>query len=203
MEAEDVEPPSQRGEPAVGDPLAAVAREGSLSTSSSSARSSADVRVAVGAEPLPDRGQPPPVRLVGVRLLGQVDVGRPPGPPRRACVDMPHDDRERADVAPQQVAHELAARSTASRTVAGPTFGLPSRSPPIQRAEPERRAGQARLPDGEQVGRRVPQAVLEEPEPLTDLVDDPGPVGAHLVGLPEDRDLLGELARRRVRAPAA
>ena len=38
----------------------------------------------------------------------------------------------------------------------------------------------------------VEQALLEEPEPVPDLVADAWPLAAHLVGLPEDRDLLGE-----------
>ena len=45
-------------------------------------------------------------------------------------------------------------------------------------------------PDGQEVACRVPEAVLEEPERLPDLVHDARPVRANLVGLPEDRDLL-------------
>ncbi len=46
--------------------------------------------------------------------------------------------------------------------------------------------------------RGVQQAVLEEPEPVADLVDDARPLVPHLVGLPEQRDLLAEPGRDRI-----
>src|SRR6185369_8223703 len=46
---------------------------------------------------------------------------------------------------------------------------------------------------------RIPEALLEEPQPLPDLVHDPRPLGADLVRLPEQRDLL----RKRVLEPLA
>ena len=58
--------------------------------------------------------------------------------------------------------------------------------------EPERGARQPAPPDGQEVTCGVPEAVLDEPERLPDLVHDAWPVGANLVGLPEDRDLLCE-----------
>jgi hypothetical protein len=65
------------------------------------------------------------------------------------------------------------------------------------------RAARASL---EEIRRGVPEALLEEPEPLADLVDDARALRADLVGLPEQRDLLPEaalepqtLARREAR----
>ena len=54
----------------------------------------------------------------------------------------------------------------------------------------------------EQIGCGLPEALLEEPEPVPDLVDDMRAPRAQLVGLPEDRHLLREapadpLERRR------
>src|SRR5207302_7631513 len=46
---------------------------------------------------------------------------------------------------------------------------------------------------GEQALGRVDQAVLEEPEPVPDLVGGTRSAVSHLVRLPEDRDLLAEL----------
>ena len=83
-------------------------------------------------------------------------------------------------------------RSTASRTVAAPAFGLPSRSPPIQLPNRSGCPGRRRCHSSTRSERGVPQALLEEPQPLADLVDDPRSRRAHLVGLPEDRDLLGQ-----------
>ena len=185
------------GEPTVGDPLAAVAAKAPLDELELRAEL-VGVRVVVGPEPLPDRGQPPPVRLARVRSRGR-STSATAGSASTSVVDMPHDAASSRTSRAQQLAHEAAPRSTASRTVAGPTFGFPSRSPPIQLPKRSGDPGKPLLPGGEQGARRVPERVLDEPEPLSDLVHDAGPVGADLVRLPEDRDLLGKLGRRRVR----
>ena len=59
-----------------------------------------------------------------------------------------------------------------------------------------RRPGSRARSSREQRGRRVEQALLEEPEAVPDLVDDARPPRPHLVGLPERRDLLGERVAR-------
>src|SRR5206468_12811584 len=46
----------------------------------------------------------------------------------------------------------------------------------------------------EQTRRRAPEALLDEPVPIADLVDDARALRAHLVRLPEDRDLLCQVA---------
>ena len=67
-------------------------------------------------------------------------------------------------------------------------------SPPIHEPNDERRrrVGQPPAPLAEQIGRRGHQAVLEEPEPVADLVGDAEAVVTHLVGLPQERQLLGD-----------
>ncbi len=71
---------------------------------------------------------------------------------------------------------------------------MPSRSPPIQLPKRRGRArvGEPRSQRPLEVGNRVPEALLEEPQSLPDLVDDPRALGADLVRLPEKRDLLRE-----------
>ncbi len=54
------------------------------------------------------------------------------------------------------------------------------------------RAGDEATVCREQVPGGVEQALLEEPEAVADLVDHARPLAPHLVGLPEDRDLLRE-----------
>src|SRR5581483_4540555 len=62
------------------------------------------------------------------------------------------------------------------------------------RAERERRHARAdELPQlGDQERRDLPEALLEEPEAPADLVGDERTLRAHLVALPEHRDLLRE-----------
>ena len=86
-------------------------------------------------------------------------------------------------------------RSSASSSVSGPADGLPSRSlaDPAPESQERRRSGNAATERREHGRRRLEEARLEEPEPVADLVDDTRPPRADLVGLPEDRDLLGEL----------
>src|SRR6266480_1095804 len=58
-------------------------------------------------------------------------------------------------------------------------------------AEAKRRPGRRNLYAvfGKQALGRVEQALLEEPEPVPDLVDDARPLRPHLVRLPQLRDL--------------
>ena len=70
---------------------------------------------------------------------------------------------------------------------------IPVQVPADPRAEGERERGTRDLAPvgGDQLFGGIEQALLEEPEAVTNLVDDARPLGAHLVGLPEDGDLLG------------
>ena len=69
-------------------------------------------------------------------------------------------------------------------------------------AEPKGRRRSRHEPSvvGEQELCHAQQALLEEPQPMTDLVEDARSVRAHLVRLPEERDLLRE---RRLDPPPA
>ena len=196
MQPEDVEPPPKRRRArrrrSASPPCRAKARSRSVEL----VPELVAVRVSVRAEPLPDRGQPPPVGLGRVRAPRGGRRRRPRGRRRRASSTSPTTPRARGRRGAGARARRRLPRSTASRTVSGPAFGFPSRSPPIQRAEAERDAGQPRLPDRDEVGGGVPEALLEEPEALPDLVDHARALGADLVGLPEDRDLLRERSPR-------
>ena len=64
---------------------------------------------------------------------------------------------------------------------------------PGAEAQRSRGVGQALAVGGEHVGRHVEQRRLEEPQRMADLVDDARASRAHLVGLPERRDLGGHL----------
>ena len=138
--------------------------------------------------------------------VGLADSGRSTSATDRIRVDEgrrhPPRGGKLADVAPEELAHESRRqRSTASRTVAAPAFGFPSRSPPIHVPKRSGEPGSRACHAAEELGGCVPQALLEEPEALADLVDDPRPRRPDLVGLPEDRHLLRErpLARSTLR----
>ena len=87
------------------------------------------------------------------------------------------------------------ARSSASRIVSAPAFGLPSASPPIQvpKRSGGRRLGQVAPVVGEEPFGCVDQALLEEPVAVADLVDNARTPRPDLIRLPERRDLGGEL----------
>ena len=108
---------------AVGDPLAAVGAEQRVERVEIGDELAA-VRVPVGAEPLPDLDEDGAERLVGVadaRARAPITV-----------VDIPHAAPSSRSSARYSSRASWRARSSASSTVSGPTFGLPSRSPPIQ-----------------------------------------------------------------------
>ena len=129
VQAEQLEAAPERGEPAVGDPRAAVAAQARVDKVELRLQL-VGRRVAVDAEPLPDRRQPPPVRLGRVALRGRGRRRRPPRRRRRACSTCPRRRRARGRRG-EKLADERRAAFDASRTVSAPAFGLPSRSPPI------------------------------------------------------------------------
>ena len=168
------------------------------STRSSSSRSSTADAVRVLAQPLPDRRQPAAIRLGRVPLRRQVD-----GPDSGVGVDQrarhPPRGCELADVAAKELPYErrAALHRLAHRLGACVRVSVQVAADP--RAEAKRGAGQPLAPGREKGGRGVPQAVLEKPEHLPDLVDDAGPLRPDLVRLPEDGDLL----RQRVLSDGA
>ena len=157
----------------------------SASSASRSATSSLPSAIAVGAEPLPDLDEDGAERLVGVADLGHAADHRRRHPPRRP---------ELAELGAVQVARELAGTLERVGDRLRPDVRVAVEVAADPGAEAQRLA-RAREPPDEgalELGDRIPEALLEEPQPLPDLVDDPRPLGADLVGLPEQRDLLGE-----------
>ncbi len=185
MEAERARPGTKVGKAAVGDPLAAVRAQQRVEIVEIRHAAPRPSAVAVVSEPLPDRDEHGPERLVGVADLGHAADHRGRHPPRRA---------EIPQLGPVEVARELpgAIESIGDRLRADVRVAVEVAADPA--AEAQRLAGALQPPDecALELGDRVPEALLEEPEPLPDLVDDPRPLGADLVGLPEQRDLLGE-----------
>ena len=199
----------QRGEPSVGDPRAAVGRR---------LRS---ISVEVGGEaPRRRTRRTPPssrraaarrrcsLRRYGSSLVLRADLGGVVGqlalvardrlrraPARRATSGSATPTHRRAP-APRRGSAGARARAPgrAPPRSSPARRGLPSWSPPIQvpKRSGARRAGSRSPVVARAARRRVEQALLEEPEPVADLVDDPRPPRAHLVGLPEERHLLGE-----------
>ena len=184
VEAERARAGAEIGEAAVGDPLAAVGAEQRVERVEIGDELAA-VRVPVGAEPLPDLDEDGAERLVGVADLGHAaDHGRR-HPPRRP---------ELAQLRAVEVTRELAGTLERVRDRLRPDVRVAVEVAADPGAEAQRLA-RAREPLDEralELGDRVPEALLEEPQPLPDLVDDPRPLGADLVRLPEQRDLLGE-----------
>ena len=221
VEAEQLDAAAQVGERAVGDARAAVgaqARVHQLEVGEQPGRVVVG-RLAVAREqvlePLADEAQLAPVGLVEVLVADLGCEGR-----ELALVAL--------DRAQQRVAHGHHARRDADRArelahldaVARerqapgaveplghrvrPGLGIAVLVAADPRAEAERRGGvrHLRAIGGEHAGRDVEQRRLEEPQRVTDLVDDARPARAHLVGLPERGDLgrdvvLEPPARRR------
>ena len=177
--------------PAVGDARAAVRAEARVDELQLG-RELGRGRVAVGSEAIPDRGQPPPVRLAGVLL--RVEAGnvadRRIG--ARHARRHPPRDGELAHLAPVQRQRQRVGPLGRLLDGVRPDRGVAVEVRADPGAEAKRAARQPHAPRGEKARRRLPQAPLHEPEALADLVDHARPARADLVRLPEDRDLLGE-----------
>ena len=93
--------------------------------------------------------------------------------------------------------------------ISGVTFGLPSRSPPIQDPKAQRRGVERqrlaeRAIDLPHVARqRLPQRLLEHREAAADFVERRHGVIAHFVGLPDGRNLTPQRRRSTRRTPPA
>ena len=118
-----------------------------------------------------------------VELLGDVDE-------RSRGGDL---DGERPHLVAIAAERELAraCERLVDRCRAGRGIAVHVAADPGAERERARRVRQALAPGLEQIGRGRDQAVLEEPECVPDLVRHAQPVVAHLVGLPEQRHLLG------------
>ena len=137
-EAEQVEATPQGGEAPSAIRVPPCARR-LASTRSSSAWSSSADRVGVVAEPLPDRRQPPPVRLGRVALRQRGRRRRRPRRRRRACSTCPTRRRARgrrggeargraADAALHRLAHRLGACVRVSVEIAADPRAEPQRA---------------------------------------------------------------------------
>jgi hypothetical protein len=104
-------------------------------------------------------------------------------------VDIPHELRELGAV---ELSGELSGPFEGVLDRLGPDVGIAVEVAADPAAETESPAGpvepltQCPL----EIGHRIPEALLEEPQTLPDLVDDPRAPGADLVRLPQKRDLL-------------
>ncbi len=191
MEAEDADPGAQVGESAVGDPFAPVGAEDRVEPVEVGEQLGA-VRVGVVGEAPPDLDEPCPKRLVLTPQLGHRSDDRGRHAPRGA---------ERRQLVADELANErpcplerVLDRVRPRVRIAVQVAADPGAEAKRHRAvvdTPAERAGDPR--------NRVPEALLEEPEAAPDLVDDLRAPRAHLVGLPEDRDLL----RQRLLDPRA
>ena len=159
-------------------------------------------RVAVVPEPPPHEGELAPVRLECVPGADLGCVSRQLAlVPRERRVELggDRDQRARSSDLDRERAHLVAVTSERERPGSverlvdrgrpGARVAVHVAADPRPERERRRRSGQALAPDAQQLGRRVEQAVLEEPERVADLVRDPEAVMPHLVGLPEKRHL--------------
>ena len=186
VQSEDLYPRAEVGECAVGDTSGAVRAERGIDAGQV-VRELVGVSVLVGGEPLPDSNELGAVRLVArrIQLRDRPDELRGHSP---RGAEQPH-------VAPQEVAGERprALERVDDRVRAGVRVSVhvaadPGAEPKRRRRSRDRLAQLAHEPR-----QRLPQARLDEPQPVADLVDDARPPRAHLVRLPEDRHLLRDL----------
>ena len=196
VQPEDLHTAAEEGEPPVGDPLAAVRPQAGVDQVEL-AEQLVGRAEGVVAQSRPDRRQPPPVGLVDVlcgrdaRRLSDGGIrldDRRRHPPRA---------REGADLALEELARTgtRLGESRFDRRAARVRVAIEVASDPGPEPEWREPGGrQPRLERREHARRSLPQSALEEPERLPDLVDDARAVRADLVGLPEDGDLLREIA---------
>ena len=182
----------------VRDPLPAMCTQRGLERAEI-AEQRPPVRVAVVGEPPPDPHQLDAVRLghVGLQFGCRTDEvgGHPPGLAETTDLALEELPREQARTLQRLVDRLGAGIRVAVHVTADP------------RAEAEGNGDTRQIstkPAGE-LRHGVPEARLEEPQAMADLVHDQRTSVADLVRLPEDRDLLGERvldlcgARRRQR----
>ncbi len=204
VEAEQLDPSPQRRQPAPCDPGAAVRPQARIDERQVG-RKLVRRQVAVRLQPPPDKRQLAPVRLALVLsadhdgVVGELPlvVGERVHELRRHA-----DERARHAQLTGQRAHlvAVARHRERARLVQRRLCGLRPggrvavlvAADPRAEAERQRRVRQALPVRSKQVRRRFPQALLEEPEPVANLVQHAWALLAHLVGLPQRGDLLGE-----------
>ncbi len=207
VEAEDLDPAAQRREAAVGDavaPMGAQAVVDEVEVGAELVGRRVGVR-SVGGQRAP-QAVPHHPQLPAIRLL----VERRPD----VCVDFRHlrrvgfrrrqqrlvhvDDRTRHAQRPGERVEfvEVAADDESPRPIDGLGEGVGAgvgvavlvAADPRPEANRQRRVRHPPPVVAHQRGRDVEEALLEEPQPVANLVDDARSLGACLVGLPERRD---------------
>jgi hypothetical protein len=210
VEAEQVDTPAQRGKRTVRDSRAAVRAQAAVEQREIFREVLCrGVRIAV--EAAPHERELPTIRLVEVLLadlscvVGQLAlVARDRLEQLVLDLDDPRRDADRGGERAHLVAVARAQEDTCALERLSGSGGVRVRVPvgvaadPRAEAERRRRIGDMRAVVGKQALRRVDEALLEEPEAVANLVDDPRPLRAHFVRLPERGDLGGELAVDRV-----
>ena len=203
MEAEQLDAAAQAGQAPVGDPGAAVRAEAAVEDVEVRLQL-LDPCVAVVAEAPPDEGELAAVGLVSVLLADLLGVGGQlalvAGDRLQELVGYP-DERERQPERRGELANlaavaterqrAAAAQRLANRVRARVRVSVHVAADPGSEGEGQRRVRKRAAIGGDQLLGGVEQALLEEPEAVADLVDDAWALGPHLVGLPEDGDLLG------------
>ncbi len=184
MEPERAGTRAKVGQAAIRDPCSAMRAEKGVELVEVREQRSA-VGVRIGAQRLPDRDERGAKRLVGLGELGhRTDHGRR-HPPRRTQVR-------------QLLAVELPGQSSCplecveDRVGADVRIAVEIAADPAAESKRAARASQSRGERPFDVGNGVPEGLLEEPQPLSDLIHHARPLGADLVRLPEERDLLRE-----------
>ena len=204
VEPEDLDHPLEPRDAAVRDASAAV-RVQAVANQADVGEQAIRVRVPAVTEPPPHEGQLAPV---GLELVSCADLGRVErqllcvARDRRLELVRDRDERSRRGDLDCERANlgAVAIESERARTVerlrdrrrSCGWIAVHVASDPRAEHERRRRVGQPLAPLAEQIGRGGHQAVLEEPEPVADLVGDAESVVTHLVGLPQEGHLFGD-----------
>ena len=169
--------------------------------------------VRIRVEAPPHERELPPVRLVDVLVADRRGVGRQlelVALDRREQLRVDGRETRRDADRRRKLAHFVAVAVAQQRACAlerlvhgvgaGVRIAVGVTADPRAEAERSRRVRRVPPVVGEQLLRRVDEALLEEPVAVANLVDDARPVRPHLVRLPERGDLGGELVLDRVAA---
>ncbi len=183
VQAECSRPGAEIRKPAVGNTLAPVRPQQRIELVQVGQERRA-IDVVVGTESLEDPDERGAERLVrGAELGNRPDHGRRHTPRRT----------ERGQLGAVQLPRKLPRSFERVLDRLGADVRVPVQVTTDPAAEPQRpaRAVEPGPQRALEVGYSIPEGLLEEPEALADLIDDARALGADLVGLPEQRDLLG------------